>query len=134
MSKFKIHHVGIAVKNLDKAIEVYTAMGYSSSQVFSDPLQGVRICLLSENDELMVELVTRLNEIDRSPVDSILDKNGPTAYHTCYVVAEIEDAINEMKELGFIQVSKLSPAIAFENRRVTFMYNSNVGLIELVEK
>jgi methylmalonyl-CoA/ethylmalonyl-CoA epimerase len=134
MSKFQIHHVGIAVNNLDKAIEVYTSMGYSSSPVFSDPLQGVRICLLAKNDELMVELVARLNDIDRSPVDSILEKNGPTAYHTCYVVAKIEEAVNEMKELGFIQVSKLSPAIAFENRRVTFMYNSNVGLIELVEK
>ena len=134
MSKFQIHHVGIAVKNLNKAIEVYTSMGYSSSPIFSDSLQGVRICLLFKNDELMVELVTRLNDVESSPVHSILEKNGPTAYHTCYVVANIEEAVNEMKELGFIQVSKLSPAVAFKNRRVTFFYNPDVGLIELVEK
>ena len=134
MSKFQMHHVGIAVKDLDKAIKVYTTLGYNSSPIFSDALQGVRICLLFKDDELMVELVTRLNDIESSPVDSILEKNGPTAYHTCYIVAKIEEAVNEMKEIGFIQVSRLSPAVAFENRRVTFMYNSDVGLIELVEK
>ena len=134
MSKFQIHHVGIAVNDLDKAIKVYTTLGYNSSPIFSDALQGVRICLLFKGDELMVELVTRLNDVESSPVDSILEKNGPAAYHTCYIVAKIEEAVNEMKEIGFIQVSRLSPAIAFENRRVTFMYNSDVGLIELVEK
>jgi methylmalonyl-CoA/ethylmalonyl-CoA epimerase len=134
MNKFDIHHVGIAVNNLEKALSVYESLGYSASSIYSDLHQGVKICLLFKGTELMIELVTRLNDTDSSPVDSILAKNGPSAYHTCYSVVNIESAIKEMRDLGFIQVSKLNPAIAFGGRRVAFMFNTNVGLIELVEK
>ena len=55
-------------------------------------------------------------------------------YHTCYEVVDIEVEIKKLKKNGYIQVSKTVPAIAFENRLVCFLYNKNIGLIELLNK
>ena len=80
----------------------------------------------------MVELVEPIN--DRSPVNEILKKNGNIPYHFCYEVDGLTEAILEMKKSGFIKIINPVPAKAFNNRLICFLYNKDVGLIELLEK
>ena len=80
----------------------------------------------------MVELLEPVDET--SPVCKILDKNGVMPYHTCYIVVDIDNAIAELRTQRYIQVSKPAKAVAISGSRVCFMFNKNVGLIELVEK
>lgn len=126
------HHIGIACRNIDKTAEVYSALGYKKGDVVFDPLQNINICFLSHPSMPLVELLSPVDE--NSPVVQILDKNGVTPYHTCYVVNNLEDAIKAFKHRRYVIVSKPKEACAIENRRVAFMYNADMGLIELVEK
>ena len=78
-----------------------------------------------------VELLAPQDE--HSPVNRILEKNGVIPYHTCYIVDNVEDAVKELRKMKYVMVSKPEEAVAINNCRVCFLFNKNIGLIELVE-
>nr|WP_314779289.1 VOC family protein [uncultured Treponema sp.] len=80
----------------------------------------------------MIELIEPIDET--SPVYKILQKSGVTPYHICYEVENISDTITELKREKFIPLSKPVEAVAMSNKKVCFLFNKNIGLIELVEK
>ena len=59
---------------------------------------------------------------------------GTTPYHICYMVENMEAAVATLRSQRYVLVRKPEPAVAFDNRRVAFLYNKQVGLIEIVEK
>lgn len=129
--ELKFHHIGIAVKDIDATAAVYEDGGYRMSDIIFDPIQNVDICWLIKEGEPIVELLAPVDE--NSPVNKTLEKNGVTPYHCCYVVDNIEEAVAELKKQRYILTSKPAEAVAFCGSRVCFLYNKNVGLIELVE-
>ena len=82
-------------------------------------------------DSPTLELLAPVNE--NSPVNNILEKNGVSPYHTCYVVKDIQEAISELRKQKYVMISKPAEAVAFKGSKVAFLFNKNVGLIELVE-
>ena len=127
----KFHHIGVAVKDIDKTASVYVAGGYKQSDTTFDPVQNVNICWLTKEGMPTVELLAPVD--DSSPVCKTLEKNGVTPYHTCYTVDNIETAMDALRKMKYVAVSKPEVAPAISNSKVAFMYNRNVGLIELVE-
>lgn len=127
----KFHHIGIAVKDISATAAVYVAGGYKQSETIYDPNQNVNICWLTKDEMPVVELLEPVDNL--SPVNKILEKNGVIPYHVCYVVNDMEKAIIELRKMKYIVVSKPLEAVAICGSRVCFLYNKNVGLIELVE-
>ena len=80
----------------------------------------------------MVELLEAVDS--SSPVNRILKDVGVSPYHFCYVVPDMEDALRRLRKMRFVILSKPVEACALNNRRVCFVYNKNVGLIELLEE
>ena len=133
----KYHHIGIAVFNIEETAPFYIMQGYSKSQTVYDPIQNVNICFLfylnnGGGQMPMIELIEPIDET--SPVYKILQKSGVTPYHICYEVENISDTITELKREKFIPLSKPVEAVAMSNKKVCFLFNKNIGLIELVEK
>lgn len=126
----KVHHIGYAVKRLEKAAEVFAVLGYTLGEITEDESRHIRIMFL-ENGTERVELVAPNGE--NTPVDGILKSVGPTPYHICYEVSDINTAMDELKEKGFVTVKEPERAPAIGGAAVAFMYNARVGLIELVE-
>ena len=127
----KFHHIGVAVKDISATATVYVAGGYRQSEVIFDPEQNVNICWLTKEGMPVVELLEPVN--DTSPVNKTLEKNGVTPYHTCYVVDDIDNAVKELRKMKYVIVSKPVEAVAIHCCKVCFLYNKNIGLIELVE-
>lgn len=125
------HHIGVAVKDLDATASVYEQGGYKRSSSIFDPIQKVNICWLTKEGMPTVELLAPVDEA--SPVNKTLEKVGVSPYHCCYVVDNLEDACAELRKQRYILVSKPAEAVAFRGSRVCFLFNKNVGLIELVE-
>lgn len=128
---FKFHHIGIAVKNIDMTVAVYEKGGYAKSNIIFDPIQNVNICWLTKEGMPTVELLAPVN--DHSPVCNVLEKNGVSPYHICYVVDNIDQAIADLRKQKYVMVSKPAVAVAIHNCKVAFLHNRHVGLIELVE-
>lgn len=125
------HHIGIAVRSIEETASVYERGGYRRSSSVFDPLQNVNICWLTKEGSPTVELLSSVDE--NSPIKKTLEKIGVSPYHCCYTVDSIDDSINALKEQRYLLVSKPAIAVAFQGSRVCFLYNKNVGLIELVE-
>ena len=131
LSSFRFHHIGLAVKDIDATAALYVAGGYRCSAKTIDNAQNVIICWLTKEGSPILELVAPIN--DQSPINSTLEKVGVTPYHCCYVVDDIDTAVCELRKQRYIMVSKPVEAPAFCGSRVCFLYNKNIGLIELVE-
>lgn len=131
LKSMKFHHIGVAVKDISATAAVYVTGGYKQSDTIFDPIQNVNICWLTKENMPVVELLEPVDET--SPVNKILEKNGVTPYHTCYIVDEIELAMKELRKFKYIVVSKPAEAVAIHGCKVCFLFNKNVGLIELVE-
>lgn len=131
LESFRFHHIGFAVKDIDATAAIYEDGGYRMSDVIFDPIQDVDICWLTKEGAPIVELLAPVDE--NSPVNKILEKNGVTPYHCCYMVENIEEAVKELRKQRYVLTSKPAEAVAFRGSRVCFLFNKNVGLIELVE-
>ena len=127
----KIDHIGYAVKNIEKTKKSMEAIGYTFESIVEDFDRNIYIAF-GEMDSYRVELVAPIS--NGSPVDMFLSKIGPTPYHICYKSSNIEEDIERLKANRFKVSIPLAPAIAFNNKRVVFMYSLSVGLIEIVEE
>ena len=127
------HHIGVATNNIDFTTKQYNIFGYKqSTELFLDPIQNVYILFLEKLNSPCIELVAPVNQ--DSPILNILNKNGTTPYHFCFEVDDIVNEVDKLKKLKFVMVSKIVPAVAFNNRLVCFLYNKESGLIELLNK
>lgn len=131
MDGIKFHHFGIACRDIDKTAAAYAQLGYAQGETIFDPLQNINICFLTHPKMPLVELLSPVDE--NSPVVRILEKNGVTPYHTCYAVENLDNAVIAFKKMRYVVVSKPKEACAIGRRRVAFLYNADMGLIELVE-
>jgi methylmalonyl-CoA/ethylmalonyl-CoA epimerase len=77
-------------------------------------------------------LVEGLDKND-SPVSIYIDKVGVTPYHICYLVSNLEESIKELRQQKFVLLFNPVHAIAFSNRKICYLYNQDIGLIELLE-
>lgn len=130
LNSLKIHHIGYAVKNIDKAIEHFSNLGYVVHDKAVDEKRKV-IIAFAESSGYSIELIAPLS--DGSPVDSILKKNGPTPYHICYETVDIKLMCQKLKAEKFRVISDISPAPAIDNANVVFLLSPVMGIIELVE-
>jgi len=134
MDQFTLHHVGVAVKKLRKAIPEYEKLfGYKLvSGPFDDPIQNVSVCFLSRGDgDTVIELVAPLGP--NSPIDLTLKKGGGT-YHLCYQVEDINKVIAYMTEEGAFLLSGPVPAVAFGMRPIAWLVTDSNLLVELVQR
>ena len=132
---FRLHHVGMATHNLDATAKLLEGLfGYRTiAGPFTDPIQRVAVSFLTMSDEDRVEVELVEPRSDDSPVRSILDKSGGAAYHLCLETADLDAALVHARRLRCMLVSAPAPAVAFEGRRIAWIYTPARQLVELVE-
>jgi len=126
------HHAGIATESIEKTALLFVEAGYKMSNTVFDPIQNVNISFLEKSDSPLLELVEPVDE--KSPVRNILNKVGTSAYHFCYEVDNLDDSITKLRKKRFMLLVKPVEAVAFDGRRICFLYHKETGLIELLEK
>ena len=131
----KLHHVGIVVDDIESGIQRYKALfGFVPiTEVVDDPIQKVSVVLLSnpEADGAPIELIAPLTE--DSPVSNIL-KGKVRLYHLCFLVENIDEALQNFRNNKTIIISGPVPAELFEGKRIAFVYSPDNYVVELLEK
>jgi len=129
-----LYHVAVAVRSIDEVEKVYeTALGLKVGhrEVVED--QGVRTSmLLPEKGGTAVELLEPLS--DESPISKFLEKRGEGIHHICFLVDDIEAALERLKKEG-VRLIDESPRPGAYHSRVAFIHPkaTNGVLIELAE-
>ncbi len=129
-----LYHVAIAVRNIDEVEKLYeTALGLrvEHREVVED--QGVRTSMLvPEKGGTALELLEPLS--GESPISKFLDKRGEGIHHICFLVDDIEAALERLKRDG-VKLIDESPRPGAYHSRVAFIHPKamNGVLIELAE-
>ncbi len=130
----RVVHLGIAVPDLDQAVESYGDLfGYRLlTGPFDDAAQQARVCFVGtgEPGDVVFELIAPLGE--DSHVSRLLARGGG-AYHVCHEVDDIDQAVAHLKARGCLIVQAPVPAVAFEGRRIAWLYTPTRQLMELLE-
>jgi methylmalonyl-CoA/ethylmalonyl-CoA epimerase len=128
-----LDHIGIAVKNLDEALELYEGiLGLEVENVYAFQEQKVKIAFLLAG-ETRIELLEPLD--NEGPVARFIEKRGEGVHHLAFSVADIEAALKTIKEKGIALVDE-TPRIGAEGFKIAFLHprsTKNV-LVELCEK
>jgi methylmalonyl-CoA/ethylmalonyl-CoA epimerase len=91
----------------------------------------VRITFAQVGDQVFIEFVEPLGA--DSPVTKFIERGGGL-YHVCYLVPDIEAAIERVRGAGGLVVTRPTPARAFDGRCVAFVYTRDHSLIEFLQE
>jgi methylmalonyl-CoA/ethylmalonyl-CoA epimerase len=130
----RIDHVGIAVADLDAAIEMYeTSFGMRCVHTEVNEEQGVREAMLEVGDSgSYLQLLAPLSP--DSTIGKFLDKNGPGIQQMAYRVDSIDEVSDHLRSQG-LRLLYDAPKNGTAGSRVNFVHPKSAGgvLVELVE-
>jgi methylmalonyl-CoA/ethylmalonyl-CoA epimerase len=93
-----VHHVGLAVEDLDGALDTYERLfGARLEHRSRVEAQGVEAASIRVGSSRL-ELLGALGE--DTPVGRFLAKRGPGMHHVAYEVADIRAALSDLSEAG----------------------------------
>jgi methylmalonyl-CoA epimerase len=127
-----LHHVGVAVSDLDAAIDLYRrAFGGELIHRETNEREGLEAAFIRTGAG-EVELMSAIRE--DSPVGKFLARRGPGLHHVAFAVDDIEDALEQAKSAG-IELIDAKPRAGMHGGRIAFLHPKSVGgvLTELVE-
>ncbi len=103
----KVHHVAIAVKNIEEAVKLYENLfGVKPSKIENVPEQGVRAALIPIGDGGEIELLEPIDP--NGGVAKFLENKGEGIHHICLEVDDIDCTLKEIAEKGCQLIDKKS--------------------------
>jgi len=127
----KIDHIGIAVRDIEQALQVYqVALGLPLDDMVEVPDQQVRVAFLPVG-ESNIELVQPTS--GDSGTARFLEKRGEGIHHICVQVEDIDAALEKLKANGVALIDQEPrPGV---HGRVAFVHPKGTHgvLLELVE-
>ena len=116
------HHIGVAVQSIKQALKEETP-------IIVDRTQRVSVAFVRFNG-ITIEFIQPLEK--NTPITNNLLK-GQRLVHVCFQVPHLEKAILRGRKHGFHCIAKPVEAVAFDNRRITWLFSKIYGLVELLE-
>lgn len=128
----RIHHVAIAVDDIDTAINFWkNTLGLELSRTEEVSEQEVVVAFLPCGDS-QIELVQPLQA--DSSIAQFIQKHGQGIHHICLEVEDIQSAIEEMRSQGVLLINK-KPLLMEDGRKYAFIHPRSTGgaLVELYQ-
>ena len=128
-----IEHIGIAVKNLEKAVAYYeNVLGLSCYAIEEVKDQQVKTAFFKVG-QTKIELLESTNP--EGPVGKFIEKKGEGIHHIAFAVKNIEQALQEAAEKE-VRLIDREPRRGAEGLNIAFLHpQSTFGVLtELCEK
>lgn len=129
----KIEHIGIAVKSMEQANEIYTKLlgnkPYKSEEVESEMV----ITSFYKTGDSKVELLEAKSP--ESAISKFIEKKGEGLHHIAFEVEDIVVEMENLKKLGFTLLSD-KPKRGADNKLICFVHpkSANGVLVELCQE
>lgn len=128
----KVSHIGVAVKDLEKAREVFRTLGLEveGEEVVED--QKVKVAFIPVG-ETRIELLEATSP--DSPVAKFIEKRGEGVHHLALGVDNVEAMLEELKARGVRLVDE-KPRKGAHNTLIAFLHPKSTGglLLELCQE
>jgi|GEM_PF-4704176 len=134
MKTIKFSHIGVAVKDLDQAIKLYTedlGIDPKNIQTGGSP-ESMRIANIMIGDE-RIELL-EFHDKETNPIAAIGEENNHSLQHIGIYVDNVAQALDEFRAKG-AQMLDETPRLMPDGHRIGFVIPQNTEmLIEFMEK
>jgi methylmalonyl-CoA epimerase len=124
---YPIDHVGVAVTDLESAIQWYTGFMHGRVALREElPSQGVKLAFI-DSPTATIELLQPLTP--DSPLGRFLTKRGPGLHHVCYRVPDIEKELLRLTSLGMRLIDQ-KPRPGARGSQIAFIHpESTMGVL-----
>ncbi|MFX1582230.1 MAG: methylmalonyl-CoA epimerase [Promethearchaeota archaeon] len=132
MTRVRIAHIGIAVKDADTALKLYRdVLGLEPSSVEIVETQKVKSVHIPIGDSSIELLESTSSE---GVVAKFIEKRGEGIHHIAIEVDDIKAALTQMKAQGY-QLIDETPRMGAENMQIAFVHprSTNGVLLELCQ-
>lgn len=129
----KIEHVGIAVKDLEKANDLYAKILNTSPYKMEEVKSENVMTSFFKIGESKIELLEGTSP--ESPISKYIEKRGEGVHHIAFEVENIQDEIDRLIKEGFKMIHE-KPKEGADNKLIAFLHpkSSNGVLIELCQE
>ena len=127
----RVHHIGIAVKNLKESAALFETLLGIKAEIHSAPGQRVTEACFKLGGEVEIDLLEPMGE--DSTVAKFLEKRGEGLHHIALEVEDINAGLKEMEQKG-VQLIDKAPREGVAGQ-IGFLHpkSANGVLIELIE-
>ncbi len=131
MDMEKIDHVGIAVKNLQKSINMYRSLGMEVTNIEEVKEQKVNIAFINIGEN-RIELLEPTSP--ESTIAKFIKKKGEGIHHLAIRVKNLKKTLAEYEERGIRLIDKI-PRNSAHGMKIAFVHPKSVQgvLLELCE-
>lgn len=128
----KINHIGIAVKDIEAAIEFYKKLGLELEAVEVVESQKVKVAFIPIG-EVRIELLEATS--NNSPIAKFIEKKGEGIHHLAFGTENLQGRLDEIKTKGIRLIDEI-PRKGAHNANIAFLHpKSTCGvLVELCEE
>jgi len=129
----KIEHIGIAVKELAKAVPLFEMLLDSQCYKMEEVLSENVNTAFFQKGESKVELLESTSP--DGVISRFIEKKGEGIHHIAFEVSDIRQEMERLKAEGFILLSE-TPKDGADNKLVCFLHpkNTNGVLVELCQE
>lgn len=129
----RIHHLGIAVESLEKAVPVFELLlGRAPDSTEEVEEQKVRVAMFRVG-ESRIELLEATSP--DSPIARYIDKRGPGIHHLTLTVDDLHETLGNLEKSGLRLIDR-NPRVGAGGESIAFLHPSSTAsvLIELLEE
>ena len=130
-----LHHFGFVVASIAQiGSEFARSLGAEwKGEIIHDPLQQARVSFMHSGavGNPAIELVEP--DSDKSPLNKFLARGGGL-HHVCYEVDALSAQLEICRTNGSLIVKQPLPAVAFQGRRIAWVYTKQKLLVEYLER
>jgi methylmalonyl-CoA/ethylmalonyl-CoA epimerase len=133
MEILKIDHLGIAVNSIDSGKKFWTevlGLKFEGAETVEEQKVTTAFFPVGESEVELLESTS-----PEGPVAKFIEKKGTGFQHVAFQVADIEAALEELKEKG-IQLIDQKPRIGAGGAKIAFLHPKATGgiLVELCQR
>jgi len=131
----RLHHVGFVLASIEEKAEAMArSLGAKwDGNIILDPLQKAKVSFLqgAHSHDALIELVEPHGP--ESPVSRFL-KHGGGLHHICYEVADLDQHLVFCRSLNTVLIQPPVLAVAFQGRRIAWIFTKEKILLEFLEQ
>ena len=121
MASWKLHHIAVVVRNIDKAVEYYQSLGIASvgrEVVFPESKPKIRAKFV-EIGSVPIEFIQPI-EGESSNYKEFLDSKGEGVQHIAFAVDNLDEEMSKLVDKGVSVIVKGKAPAAFGSSTAHF--------------
>ena len=131
LTGLSLHHVGIVVRDLDVAVDLYRVLGFRDDERFVMPEQGIEAVTFPSGTG-SVELVQPTDP--EGAIARFMEKRGDSLHHVAFGTPDIVAELRRLEYAG-VRLIDTAPRTGAHGWQIAFVHpeSCNGVLVELVQ-